>query len=135
METSGGGILGRLSEKVLYLIAIAALVLIGFGIWDMGPQGRQAALNWLWNAVVWLVVALGLPWSAKLYIRRVLDAGANWVGLGLLAGLTLFDMLLGFFLFGWPAGGWSWLLGIGVAALAATYNYLVVEYLAQMAEG
>jgi hypothetical protein len=68
-------------------------------------------------------------------VRRVLEAGANWVPLALLAGLTLVDVLLALYLFGRPSGGWSWLLTIGVAALAATYNYLVVEYLAQMAEG
>lgn len=136
METTRGGILGRLAEKTLGWIILGVLILIGIGIWQAGPEWRAAMWSRLWRTAVWLLLVTALPWSAKLYIRQVLAAGTNWASVGLLVGLFACDLLAGLLLLtGWPASVWGWLVGLGALAVAGTYNYLVTEYLSEMAGG
>jgi len=136
METTGGGILGRLGEKLLTWIGLALLVFLAIAIWRMEPETRAAIWSGIWRTVVWVAIAAAVPWSAKLFIRRILETGTNWAGVGLLAGLLAVDLLAALLLMtGWPAGFWSWLAALGAIALAGTYNYLVTEYLSEMAGG
>jgi hypothetical protein len=135
METQGG-ILARLGEKVLGWIALGMLILLGIGIWQMGPEGRGALWSGIWRTAVWLVVATVLPWSVRLLITRLLEISSNWVGVALLAGLTLVNLGLGLILLqGLPSGVWGWLSSLAALAIVATYNYLVTEYLAEQAGG
>jgi len=97
METSGG-ILGRLSEKVLGWIALALLILIGVAIWQMDPVLRTSIWQGAWRTVFWVVIAAALPWSARFFIRRVLDVGSNWAGVSLLAALLVVDLGAGLLL-------------------------------------
>jgi hypothetical protein len=86
--------------------------------------------------VVWVVIVAAVPWSAKLFIRRILEAGTNWAAVGLLGGLMAVDVIAALLLMtGWPGSVWSWLAAIGVLAVVGTYNYLVTEYLSEMAGG
>jgi hypothetical protein len=136
METTGGGILGRLGERALTWIGLALLVLVGITIWRMGPEGRAALWSGIWRTTAWVVIAAALPWSGKLFIRRILEAGTNWAGAGLLAGLLVVDLVAGRLLMtGWPGSFWTWVAALGVLAIAGTYNYLVTEYLSDMAGG
>lgn len=134
METSGG-ILGRLGEKVLGWVALALIVLTAIGIWQMGPERRGAILEGIWHTVLWLVIVAAVPWSATLFMKRLLEIGENWVGMVLLAALFVVDVLAGLFLMtGWPSGMWGWTAVIAALGVAGTYNYLVTAYLADMAE-
>ena len=131
MEVPGGGILGRVSEKVLGYVALAIVVLVGIAIYQMPAETKGAIWSGIWRSIVWVVLAAGVPWTAALFIRRVLEISSNWAGLGLVGGLTLVDLILGIALMtGWPSGGWTWAAAIGAMAVATTYNYLVAEYLA-----
>jgi hypothetical protein len=132
METTGGGILGRLGEKVLGWVALALIVLLGVGIWRMGPEARGAILDGIWRTLCWIVVAAALPWSARLFIGRLLAVGSNWAGFGLLAVFAVVDVVAGLALMGGlPTGGWGWFAGLAALAVAGTYNYWVAEYLAE----
>ena len=91
METSGG-ILSRLGEKMLGWIGLALLILIGVAIWQIGPVGRQTIWQGAWRTVFWIAIAAALPWSAKFFIRRILDSGTNWAGVGLLAAFLAVDL-------------------------------------------
>ena len=136
METSGGGILGRLGEKVLGWIALGLLILLGVAIWQMGPEMRGRIIGGIWRTGVWLVIAGALPWSARLFIRRIVEIGSNWAGVILIASLTLVNLVAGLILMqGLPSGGWGWLAALTALAVAGTYNYLVTEYLAEQAGG
>lgn len=136
METSGGGILGRLGEKVLGWIALGLLIALGIGIWQMGPEARATIWAGIWKTLVWLVIAAGVPWIARFFITRLLEIGTNWVGVALIASLTLIDLIAGVVLIGGlPGGGWGWLTALAALAVAGTYNYLVAEYLAEQAGG
>lgn len=131
-----GGILGRVGERVLSWIALGLLVFAGIAIWQMGPETRGAIWGGIWRSVAWVLIAAAAPWAARLFIRRVLEQGTNWAGVVLLAALLGIDLVAGLLLItAWPASGWGWTACLAALAVAATYNYLVIEYLAQMAGG
>jgi len=131
MET-GTGILGRLTEKVLGWIILGLLVATGVAIWQMGPAARAAIWSGIWRTAAWLAVAAALPWSARLYLRRLTELGTNWAPVGLLAVLLALDAAVGIWLLtAWPTSAWSWCAVLAALATAATYNYLVAEYLAE----
>jgi hypothetical protein len=136
METTGGGILGRLGEKTLGWIILGLIIFLGIAVYRMPAETKSAIWNGIWRSVVWTVIVAAVPWSAKLYIRRIRDAATNWVSLGLLAALMAVDLLAAALLMtGWPGSTWTWLAALGALAVAATYNYLVAEYLSEMAGG
>lgn len=136
MGAEGSGFLSRVSERVVSWIALGLIVAAGVGLWQMGPDARGALFSGIWRSLAWLLIVAVVPWSARLYIRRVLDVGSNWAGAVLIAALTLADLVAGVLLLSaWPAGLWSWLVCIVLLAIAATYNFLVTEYLADQAGG
>ncbi len=136
METPGGGILGRLTEKIVGWIALGLLVLLGVVIWRMDPATRSAIWSGIWRTAAWVVIVIAVPWSARLFMKRVLEISSNWAGTVLLACLVVADVVAGLVLMhGLPASGWGWLLALGTLAVAGLYNYLVTEYLAQQAGG
>ena len=115
---------------------MSLLIFLGIAIYRMPAETRTAIWSGIWRSVVWVLIAAAVPWSAKLYIRQILDAGTNWAGAGLLVALTAVNLIAaGLLMTGWPGGLWSWLAALGALAVAATYNYLVTEYLAEMAGG
>jgi len=137
METDGGGgLLGRLGEKVLTWIAAALLLVLAVAVYRMDAGTRGAILGGIGRTIVWVVVAAALPWVTRLFIARLLEIGSNWAGAILIAGLTLINAGLGLILMGgWPSGGWAWLAALAALAVVGTYNYLVAEYLAERAGG
>jgi hypothetical protein len=136
MESPGGGILGRLGEKVLGYVALGLIAVAGVALYKMGPEGRAALWNGFWRTAVWIGIAAGLPWVARLFVTRLLELGTNWAGVVLLAALTLVDGVAGVILMsGWPSGGWGWTAAIAALAVAGLYNYLVAEYLSEQAGG
>ena len=139
METiggGGGGLLGRLGERVLGYIALGLIVLAGVALWRMGPEGRGAIWSGIWRAAVWVIIAVGLPWGARLFIKRILEVASNWAGVILLVALGVVDLLAGLILMGgWPTGGWGWAAALAALALAVSYNYLVPAYLSEQAGG
>ncbi|MEW6253417.1 MAG: hypothetical protein AB1716_22470, partial [Planctomycetota bacterium] len=139
METNTGrmlGILGRLGDKVLTLIAVALVGLGAYAVYRMGPEGRGAIWFFVTRSVIWTLIVVALPWSARLFVRRILAVGSNWAGVALLAVFTVIDAIAGLLLMGaWPGSGWGWLAALAALAAAGTYNYLVTEYLAEQAGG
>jgi hypothetical protein len=95
MENTGGGILGRLGEKMLGWIALGLLIVLAIAIWRMDPVVRTAIWQGIWRTILWVVIAAALPWSARLFIRRILEVGSNWAGVGLLAAFVAVDLGVG----------------------------------------
>lgn len=136
METTGGGILGRLGEKVLGWIALALVIMLGIAIWQMGPEMRGRIWGGIWRTAVWLVIAGALPWTARFFITRILELGSNRAGVVLLAAFVTVNAVAGLILMkGLPSGGWGWIAALAALAVAGTYNYLVTEYLSEQAGG
>lgn len=133
---AGSTLLGRLGEKVLGWAALGLILLVAVAVYQTPADTKQAIWSGLWRSIMWLSIVAIVPWSARLYIRRVLEVGENWAGLALIVGLTLVDVLAGWWLMtAWPVSGWAWLTIIGALGLAATYNYFVTEYLAEISGG
>ena len=136
MEAPRGGILSRLAEKALGWVVLGLLIALGVALWQMGPARRMAIWSAVWRTAAWVVIAGGLPWVTRFFIKRILAVGSNWAGAVLLVALTAVDAVAGLILLrGWPAGGWGWLAALAALALAGTYNYLVSEYLSEEAGG
>ena len=130
------GLFSKLGDKILTVVAVALVGLGAYALYAMGQPGRAALWAGIWHTVAWLVIAAGLPWSAKTVIRRILAVGSNWAGIALIAGYTLVDLIAGRLLMGgWPGSGWSWLFALAALGVAGSYNYLVTEYLAEQAGG
>ena len=135
METRAG-LLARLGEKTASWVILALVVFLGITIYQMPAETKAAIWSGIWRTNVWLLIVAAVPWSARLYITRVLEAGSNWAGVVLIASLVAVDILVAVLLMSaWPAGAWSWFACLGALAVAGTYNYLVTEYLAEMAGG
>jgi hypothetical protein len=136
METPRGGFIGRLSERVIGYVALGLVGLGCFALYRMGPEGRTAIWETIWRSLVWLAISAALPWVARLFLSRLLEIGSNWVGLAMLAGLSVVNAVSGMLLLAaWPVGGWQWTATLAALAVAGTYNYLVTEYLAEQQEG
>jgi len=134
MQETGGGMGWRLVEKVLGWIALGLLLAAAYGIYAMGPQGRAALWAGIWKTAAWIIVAATLPWSGRLFIRRILEIGSNWAGVALLAAYALLDAGFGLLLLGgWPRGAWTWVACAAAWATAVTYNFLVSQYLSEQA--
>ena len=134
METSGGNILTRLGEKTIGWIILGLLLFLGYAIYQMPAETKGYIWSCIWRSVVWTLIAAAVPWSARLVVRRIAEIGSNWAGAGLLAALVVLDMIAGTLLMtGWPTGFWPWIATLGALTIAATYNYLVIEYLADTA--
>jgi hypothetical protein len=130
MQLPGAGLLGRLGEKVLGWIILGLLVGLGILIWRMPAETKAAIWSAAWRGGVWVVLTGAIPWTARLYLRRVMEAGTNWAGALLLAGLLTADVVAALALMtGWPSGGWGWAAALTALAVAGLYNYLVTEYL------
>lgn len=135
METRSG-ILGRVAENTLSWVGLGLIVLVGVAIYQTPAATKQVIWSTIWRSGFWIVLVAAIPWTGKLFIKRVLDYGSNWSGVALVAGFTLADVIVGWILMtGSPASGWGWFAILGALGVAGTYNYLVGEYLADMAGG
>lgn len=124
--------LSRLTEKALGWVVLGLLVFLGIAIYQMPAETKSAIWSTIWRTVVWALFSATLPWSATLFMRRIVEAGTNWAGIGLIAGLTLVNVIAGLVLMtAWPSGGWGWAAVLGALAAAGTYNFLVAEYLGE----
>lgn len=130
MET-GGGLLSRVAERALGWVALGLVALGAIAVYQLSAETKAAIWSGAWRSTAWVVFAAAVPWSGWFVVRRLMTAGTNWAGAAWLAVLGLADVVLGLVLMSaWPSGGWGWLAVVGLLAVAATYNYLVTEYLA-----
>ena len=133
METRGG-ILSGAAERMLAWVGFALVLFAAFSIYNIPGETKQAIWDGIWRTIFWFVIVAAVPWSGKLFIKRILEIGENWVGLAMIAGFVFVDLLVGWFtLTGWPSSGWGWAALTAAVAIAVTYNYLVSQYLAEMA--
>ena len=96
-------------------------------------------LEHLWQtakaSVVWLGFAAVLPWGLFFVPSLVVKADSNAAAVGMLGGYLTLDVLTAFWLAGWSFGGvLVWVLAILGFLLAAVYNFMVCDFLAEQAE-
>jgi hypothetical protein len=85
-----------------------------------------------WRVLIWLGVVGLLPFGAGAVVQRALQHDSNAASGGLLIGLTALGILLCLFLMGFRLnGGWEITLLVVAAVLAAVYNFVACEWLAE----
>lgn len=130
------GILGGVTERVLAAVAFALVLFVAYWIYQIPASDKAFIWSVIWRSGMWVALAGVAPWSVKFFIKVLLEQGTNWAGVAAIAGLTFIDIVIGFFLLtGWPASGWTWFAILAALGIMTTYNYLVTEYLAEMAGG
>ena len=130
METRG--ILGRLADNMTQVIAMGLLLAAAYGLWYIGAAGRAALWSGIWRTTVWVGLVAAIPWAARPFMKRLLETGTNWAGVAAVAVLVVADMIFARLLMTvWPDGFWTWVAALAAIAVAGTYNYLVLEYLAE----
>jgi hypothetical protein len=81
--------------------------------------------------LLWLNLALALPWITGLLVRAVLKADSNTASFALLTTYTIADIVLGMWVGGLRFAGTSEIaLLAGVLVLASAYNYWACETIA-----
>lgn len=97
-------------------------------LWPAGTLDRVAGLGAGWRLLIWLGVAVLLPFGVCPLARTTLERESNALTFLLLAGMTILDVAAALFLLGFSVRTvWIALLVVGAFAAAGTYNYLVLN--------
>ena len=129
------GTMGKyIGGKVLTAILVAGVLLTGIYFWQHPEQLKD-----LWNTIraslVWLGFVAVLPWGLFFVPPLVIKADSNAAAAGMLAGYLVLDVLMAFWL-GDPTDHSVLVLGMLILGflLAAVYNFMVCDFLAEQAE-
>ena len=127
--------------KVATALIFAAVA--GGGFWCyQHPEVLKSGWALVKLTLMWVVVAAALPWSSYLFIQPLLTKqselqsvrAAGAVGVALIAGFTLLDVLFALHLAdGGIHGSFTWLVVMLGFAAAAAYNFVICESLARQA--
>lgn len=129
------GTVGKyIGGKVLTAILVACVLWTSYYFYK-NPE----ALETLWGStkasLVWLGFAAVLPWGLFFVPPLVAKADSNSAAAAMLAGYLVLDILMAFWLAEWSFGGvLVWGIAILGFLLAAVYNFMVCDYLAEQAE-
>jgi len=113
-------------------VMLLATVVVGITWWQMDPSTRQSILSGGLRIVAWLGMVGLLPWATFFVIRRVAEMDSNTAAGILVGAYTVLELLVLLWLFGWRiGGGTAWVfVAVGVL-LAAVYNILVCDWIAE----
>lgn len=114
--------------KVLTAILIVASA--GSAIWFYNnPEQLESIWSVLKGVLVWLGLALVLPWTAFFVTGRVVKQDSNVAAGLLLLGLVAIDVLFALYLANWSVGSTlSWMVLLLGFLCAAVYNFLVCDF-------
>lgn len=116
--------------------AIALAVVAGaISWWSLNGDERSQIVDSVGRITAWTALVVAVPWAGVLLIVRVSKVGSNAAGVGLVAGMTLSEMaLLGWLLHWHVAGAAAWTGMLVGGLLAAAYNLLACDWIAEKME-
>ncbi len=129
------GTLGKyVGGKVLTAILVACVLWTSYYFYQ-NPEKIKVLFDSTKASLVWLGFAAVLPWGLFFVPPLVVRAESNAAAAGMLGGYLVVDVLMAF----WLAGGLLegvlvWGLAILGFLLAAVYNFMVCDFLAEQAE-
>ena len=118
------------------LTAVLAVLAFGCGLWAWKHPEEMAAFGHVLKyVVIWIGIALVLPWAAFPLVPWVVKRDSNVAGALLLGGLTALDAGVALLMSGvTQLGTLTWLvLWLGFLS-AGVYNFLVCNFQAHRAE-
>ena len=129
------GTVGKyIGGKVLTAILVACVLWTSFYFYK-NPEKMKVLFDSTKASVVWLGFVAALPWGLFFVPPLVVKADSNAAAAGMLGGYLVVDIFMAFWLAGWSFGG---VLVCGLAILgfllAAVYNFIVCDFLAEQAE-
>jgi hypothetical protein len=130
-------LLKGLTAKVVGIVVGGAVVLgviVGAVSWyQMPPDDRSAIIAGVGRIFAWVGVVLVLPWALSPAIAALARrAQTNLPGVLLLLGLTAAEALLLAWMLHWSiSGGAAWTFFLLGLLLAAAYNLLTCDWLAE----
>jgi len=117
--------------KVVTGLVALAVVVAGISFYEMDPATRTALFAGTGHLVAWTGIVLVLPWATFFVTGWIDRLESNLAGAALVAAYTVIEVLLLGKLFGWhhDATGWTF-FAVGTL-LAAVYNVLTCDWLAE----
>lgn len=116
-------------------LATLAVIIGGISWWQLDPATRSMILDTIGRSLGWLLAVLAVPWAGFLLIGWVARQQSNAAGLALVATLTIIEAVCLFWLFGFSLPGpAAWALAIAAILLAAVYNVLACDWIAERIE-
>ncbi len=120
--------------KVLTAILVAGVLWTSYYFYK-NPEKMKVLFDSTKASLVWLGFAAVLPWGLFFVPPLVVKADSNPAAAGMLAGYLVLDILMAFWLAEWSFGGvLVWGIAILGFLLAAVYNFMVCDFLAEQAE-
>jgi len=120
--------------KVLTAILVAGVLWTSYYFYK-NPEKLETLWDSIKASLVWLGFVAALPWGLFFVPPLVVKADSNPAAAGMLAGYLILDILMAFWLAGGLFGGvLVWGLAILGFLLAAVYNFMVCDFLAEQAE-
>lgn len=121
--------------KVLTAILTVTVALVVIWYYRMDPAQREAIWATARSALVWIGLAIVLPWGLFFVPPLVMKAESNLASAAMLVGYLAVDAVLALWLAEWSIPGTlNRALLVLALACAAVYNLLVCEYLATLSE-
>ena len=122
-------VVGKVAAGMVALGVIAG----GISWWQMEPETRQMLVHGVERICYWLGIVLLLPWASSPFIGWVArKAKSNKSGITLVSAYTLVECVLFAWLFQWQIRtSTAWLFLIFSGLIAATYNLLICDWIAE----
>jgi hypothetical protein len=128
LKTVTGKVVGGIVGLVVIIAAISW--------WRMDPATKQMLLSGTGKIVSWLGIVLVAPWATFFAIAWVGRMRSNRAGAILVFTYTALEVMLLAYLFNWRMpGATAWTFFTLGALVAAVYNLLVCDWLAEKLEG
>ena len=130
-----GGIAKYVGGKAVtaLLVVVSAVVIIWY--WQLAPQERAELWGMVRGVLIWLGFVAVLPWGTFFVPAMILRAENNVASAVMLLGYLALDAGLALYLT-WGRTSNAWHIAVLLLGLlcAATYNFLVCDFLAERFE-
>lgn len=125
------GIFGKIVTGIVALAVVAG----GVAFYQMSSESRTYVWISAIKITVWCAIVFTLPYTLMLVIARVARMSSNSASVLLVGGITLSEAILGGWLLRWHvAGSAAWVAVIAAILVAAAYNLLACDALAERFE-
>ncbi len=134
-ERSVFGTMGKyIGGKLLTAVLVACVLWTSYNFYK-NPEKLEHLFQTTKASVVWLGFAGALPWGLFFVPPLVGKTESNAAAAAMLIGYLVLDILMAFWLADWSIqGGLVWGIVILGFLLAAVYNFLVCDFIAEQAE-
>jgi hypothetical protein len=127
--------LKTVTGKVVSGLVALAVIVCAISWYRMDDQTKQALISGTGKISSWLGIVLVVPWLSFALIGRVAKSRSNTAGAILVLAMTALELTLLGWLFNWSiAGRTSWTFIVLGGLVAAIYNLLTCDWIAEKVE-